>query len=1267
MAGSRNPSVHHYDHASFYEVYEDNISLQKTLPSAKALYSNKNAMEAMNPGDNSSDDDNNAAKRFGTMFGVYLPCLQNILGVILFIRLPWIVSQAGTVLTTVIVALCVLSTSLTALSMSALATNGKVGAGGPYGILLQNLGPEIAGSIGVLFYLGTTIAGTMYALGGVEAMFTSFDLADSLFTFDRQIIAILWTLMLGSIVFAGMKWVAKVSLLFLTIVLMAVTLMTLGAFLFAGGAKSPDGVEHASALNENMRSNFTLDPDTGRTPSFTSLIALFYPSVTGIMAGSNRSGVLADPGRSIPKGTLSAIGTTTLLYLITVWVFGLTVANETLKTNKLVASSIAWPHPYVVAIGIIMSCVGAGLQSLAGAPQLLKSIANDGHIPFLRVFGTKHPDDEPRRAVMFTTGLAATVCLAGNLDYITPIITMFFLSMYGSINLACFLSGVLKSPSFRPTWRYFHWSTALLGFLVCAVMMFVISAIYAFVAIVLVCFVYIYIRSHREKKEWGSALFGLRMDQAMNALLDLSDMSRDRMRRARRRRRRERHARRRHEKQGSLLEDDASTFSRRTLSWLRFSSSMPLSKKTKLNDGSVVQTNDIEAQTNSHDSDSSSSYSDFEDSDDDASSLGGDYGADANDAFRDAAGGTTTEKNWRPQILVLCKLDPKHHPRHSADPEDAEIPCPRKPKNFQVSNPSLLRLASQLKKGRGLTIITSVLHGDIMDESNKVRCANARYLLSNELVNHDVRGFTDVVMGSGPNLLEPLRVLFQSKGLGMLSPNTVMLGWPQTWREVDETTQAAQQQQQTQSPRRSKNNSKNRFRRHNSHGSPLGKEFGSGSNNTKTSTETNHLIALSHKESYVQLLKDAIGCQKALMVVKAKTDFPEEPAHCTSTIDVWWLIHDGDMLVMLPYLLRRHRVWAGTKLRIFAIADDLVNFGASQAALRKHLQDLRIEAHIEMIHVGASHARDVDQNRTVMVRPSDQGDQNRILSANMFKPLAEDGDPPSPSDTSFPSASIEATGNGPNQDGSDVEASQHRHRGPLPLIRSLSRRASLERGRPLHDPALSGAPDLGQIAEHIRNSSGEETQRWIQEKYGSRPSNALQSLFAPMNNIEEEDGVEEHEVSLTDGKEPQETSMSQLNKDEQTKPADGCVESNESSFDISRHAAPTGRHHTNHKCRNNNLEEPFYPEMYPAFHRRATILNQRANDTERLTKRLRTAEYLNAKIREHSLNADLVVLNLPLSRTTPTQEFIQYTETLTSGLPRVVMLRGHGNEHVKSL
>ncbi|CAM9196576.1 unnamed protein product, partial [Discosporangium mesarthrocarpum] len=112
--------------------------------------------------------------KLGTLMGVFLPCVQNIMGVIIFIRLPYITGQAGVLLTTLIVLVAKLTTTLTTLSMSAIATNGQVQDGGPYYIISRNLGVEIGGAIGTLFSLALTLGASLYVLGAVETLMTGF-------------------------------------------------------------------------------------------------------------------------------------------------------------------------------------------------------------------------------------------------------------------------------------------------------------------------------------------------------------------------------------------------------------------------------------------------------------------------------------------------------------------------------------------------------------------------------------------------------------------------------------------------------------------------------------------------------------------------------------------------------------------------------------------------------------------------------------------------------------------------------------------------------------------------------------------------------------------------------------------------------------------------------------------------------------------------------------------------------------------------------------
>lgn len=288
---------------------------------------------------------NKSPKLLGTAMGVFFPCLQTILGVILFLRLPYITGQAGAPLATVIILLCASSTFLTAQSMSAIATNGKITAGGPYFLISRNLGPEFGGAIGILFYLGTSIAASLYVLGAVEAFknglpyFTPFPM-------DTQVYALSLCLTLALIVFVGVKYVNMASSFFLVAVLLSVFSVIMGVIMFSVGAwdgqQQPDAAALAhGSISDNLTPHFTQDWN------FRNLVALFYPSVTGIMAGANRSDVLKNPGQSIPIGTLSAILTTTTIYICFVWLFGSAFAHTTLTDERLVARYITQKFKYI--------------------------------------------------------------------------------------------------------------------------------------------------------------------------------------------------------------------------------------------------------------------------------------------------------------------------------------------------------------------------------------------------------------------------------------------------------------------------------------------------------------------------------------------------------------------------------------------------------------------------------------------------------------------------------------------------------------------------------------------------------------------------------------------------------------------------------------------------------------------------------------------------------------------------------------------------------
>ena len=80
-------------------------------------------------------------------------CLLNIWGVMLFIRLSWVVGQSGIGFASLIILLSTLVTLLTTMSMSAIATNGEIKGGGAYYLISRSLGPNLGGAIGIVFRL----------------------------------------------------------------------------------------------------------------------------------------------------------------------------------------------------------------------------------------------------------------------------------------------------------------------------------------------------------------------------------------------------------------------------------------------------------------------------------------------------------------------------------------------------------------------------------------------------------------------------------------------------------------------------------------------------------------------------------------------------------------------------------------------------------------------------------------------------------------------------------------------------------------------------------------------------------------------------------------------------------------------------------------------------------------------------------------------------------------------------------------------------------
>lgn len=74
-------------------------------------------------------------------------------------------------------------------------------------------------------------------------------------------------------------------------------------------------------------------------------------------------------------------------------------------------------------------------------------------------------------------------------------------------------------------------------------------------------------------------------------------------------------------------------------------------------------------------------------------------------------------------------------------------------------------------------------------------------------------------------------------------------------------------------------------------------------------------------------------------------------AQLSGTIDIWWIVHDGGILMLIPFLLKQHRTWKNCKLRIFTVAQTDDNSIQMKKDLKTFLYQLRIPAEVEVVEM----------------------------------------------------------------------------------------------------------------------------------------------------------------------------------------------------------------------------------------------------------------------------------------------------------------------------
>ena len=227
-------------------------------------------------------------------------------------------------------------------------------------------------------------------------------------------------------------------------------------------------------MESNLWSAYTFNEESGSQHNFFSVFAVFFPAVTGIVAGANMSGDLKDPTSAIPKGTLLSIAVTAVSYLgyavlaagcslraasgvLDEVLFAQGSLNATyieernitrafddcegrqcshglLYSQQMMEVMSAW-GPLIYA-GCFAATLSSAIGSLEGAPRVFQALAKDKLLPGLHFFAKgRGANNDPVRGYVFVTLIALVCLLIGKLNIVSFLLLLL-------INCVVHLSGL---------------------------------------------------------------------------------------------------------------------------------------------------------------------------------------------------------------------------------------------------------------------------------------------------------------------------------------------------------------------------------------------------------------------------------------------------------------------------------------------------------------------------------------------------------------------------------------------------------------------------------------------------------------------------------------------------------------------------------------------------------------------------------------------------------------------------------------------------------
>jgi Amino acid transporters len=448
-------------------------------------------------------------KKLGTFLGVYTPTILTIFGVIMYMRAGELVGKMGLWPMVFIVLISNSITLITTLSFSSIATNKKVGVGGAYYIVSRSLGFEIGGAVGLPLFLSQALSITLYSFGLAEVIKMLFETQFSLNLVTFGIIAVV-----AAVSFVGAGFAMKTQIPVMIFVAVSILFLIIGAFM------KGSFIECFRTFPSNFGDIFASHEEL----SFFSAMAIFFPAVSGIMAGLGLSGDLENPQKSIPIGAIAATLTGFAFYVTLPLFLSMGATPEEMLKDRMIWSRISPVNGNIVILpGLFGAIFSSAVGSMLGAPRTFIAMACD-QVGNKKALGFLQSKKGEYASFALSLVIACAAVFLGNLNTVASILTIFFLTVYGIVNITAALETLSNEPSWRPQFKI-PAIISLVGGVACIIVMFLIDPLLSIVAIIIEVILYFILRRvAAQNSVTGDARRGVYENLVKNSLIQLKDL-----------------------------------------------------------------------------------------------------------------------------------------------------------------------------------------------------------------------------------------------------------------------------------------------------------------------------------------------------------------------------------------------------------------------------------------------------------------------------------------------------------------------------------------------------------------------------------------------------------------------------------------------------------------------------------------------------------------------------------------------------------------------